>query len=52
MCISCPMKDKCEYVQRHSDCSQCQYVAKDATGKVAGCACPPAKSQEAAKTEP
>ena len=52
MCMACPMKDKCEFVQPYSDCSQCQYVVKDSTGNVVGCACPPAKAQAATMTQP
>jgi hypothetical protein len=44
MCMSCPQKEKCEYVQLCKDCSQCQYAVKDDNGKVTACGCPPAKS--------
>ena len=52
MCAECPMKEKCEYVQKAKECSECQYAAKDSSGKVTGCACPPAKAaaQAAAAT--
>ena len=44
MCMSCPQKEKCAYVQTMEDCSKCQYASKDKSGKVTGCACPPSKA--------
>jgi hypothetical protein len=49
MCMTCPAKDKCEYVQQSKECSQCQYAAKDNSGQVTGCACPPAKANASSK---
>jgi hypothetical protein len=43
MCVACPQREKCQYVQKWQDCSQCQYAAKDKNGKVTGCACPPSR---------
>jgi hypothetical protein len=45
------MKDKCEFVQQHKDCSECRYAAKDDSGKVTGCACPPAQAASSAKAD-
>jgi hypothetical protein len=44
MCAECPMKEKCEHIQKVTECSSCQYAAKDDAGNVTGCACPPAKA--------
>ena len=50
MCVLCPHREECEYVQQWADCSQCQYAAKDESGKVTGCACPPSGGRPLSRT--
>ena len=45
MCMTCPEKGKCKYVQTWEDCSLCQFAVKGTCGEVIGCSCPPAQTK-------